>query len=324
QGFERERRWSGRAGDSRAPSRRRGRSRGASGGSAVIWILHDILALDLTKAPFDAGSRCALAAILAFIAALLFGRPFIAHQRRRQRLENTERGDSKRLDELHLHKKSTPTMGGAIILFASTVPALILVGPGGSAVFLLIGLSAALGLVGFLDDWIKLRYPKRKGLSARGKLVLQLAIGVAAGATLLLLPSEIRTGGTVEELGDTLAFPWSSTWVLPLGVLFVPWVAIVVTSTSNAVNLTDGLDGLAIGSSTLVAATLTALALVVGDESMSASLGLFHIEDAGEIAVWGAALCGASLGFLWFNCHPAEIFMGDTGSLPLGGSIGLM
>lgn len=290
----------------------------------VIWLLEALFGADAIGGPWSAGLRAALSLVLAFAVSIGFGRIFIAYQRRKQRLENTVRGDSKRLDALHLHKSSTPTMGGVIIFVASSLPSLLLVGSFGAPVLLLVGIGGALGAIGFADDWIKLRAPKKKGLSPRRKLLAQFCIGAVAGAAVLLLPVEVYESGRQSVIGEALVFPWSASWVLPLGFLFVPWVALVVTATSNAVNLTDGLDGLATGCSILVAATLTVLALVLGDSSASGALGFSYIPAAGEVAVWGASMCGACLGFLWFNCHPAEIFMGDTGSLPLGGTLGLM
>jgi phospho-N-acetylmuramoyl-pentapeptide-transferase len=269
-------------------------------------------------------ARAVVAGIVSFAVALVFGRRFIRSQSRRARVENVHKTDSARLAELHGHKRSTPTMGGVILLVSLAAGVLAGMGPEWQLHALFLATALALGSVGFADDWIKLTSAKRKGLSARTKFSLQLAIGAVAGAVLYALPIDVETARGSEHLADSLLAPWFGAFAVPLGVAFILWVTVVVTSASNAVNLTDGLDGLAVGCSVLVAAALTLLASAVGSPVASAALSITHVPLAREVVVFGGALIGAGLGFLWFNCHPAEVFMGDTGSLPLGGLLGLM
>ena len=159
----------------------------------------------------------------------------------------------------------------------------------------------------------------RKGVSARFKLAVQLALGVGLGSYLYLQPLHLE-----PEIAHGLFVPLGDQIYVPLGIGFVALCALVVAGSSNAVNLTDGLDGLAMGCAVLVALPLAVIAFLTSDPAASAGMGLPHIVEAGELAVLSAGLVGAGLGFLWFNCHPAQIFMGDTGALPLGGTLGLL
>jgi phospho-N-acetylmuramoyl-pentapeptide-transferase len=266
--------------------------------------------------------RAALAALSSFLIALAFGRWFIAFLRRRQVLERAEKGDSARLTDLHRHKSSTPTMGGVILLVATFLATLAWGRLESRAVWLLLAVMLAFGAIGFADDLIKLR-SRRKGLSARFKLFLQLGASALAGAYLYLEPLAVELPGGLPAPGTALFFPFLAEFHLPLGALYILLVIFVTSGASNAVNLTDGLDGLAIGCSTLVAITFVLVALLAGSQESSAFLAMPHVPGCEEVAVVCAALAGAGLGFLWFNCHPAQIFMGDTGSLALGAALGL-
>ncbi len=259
------------------------------------------------------------ACITAYLAALLFGRWFIRHQLERRYLERADKGDSQYLLELHSSKKHTPTMGGFILWFGWLVAALLWGDPGSRFIWLSIATALVLGAVGFADDFVKLKDPKRPGISARAKLAFQLVWGLAVGTYLYFQP-------LLEDPGAarSLYFPLLSGWYMPLGLLFIPLVSLVVTSSSNAVNLTDGLDGLAMGCSILAAMVLVVVAWFSVDPETSAGLRVPFVPGIEEVSVLAAGLVGAGLGFLWFNCHPAQIFMGDTGSLPLGGLLGLM
>ena len=267
--------------------------------------------------------RAALAAIFAFLIAIFFGRWFIRLLKRFGLFEPTEKGDSRRLDTLQSHKDRTPTMGGVILLFSVLVSTLLCADLENRLVHLLLVSTLAFGSLGLVDDLIKLR-SGRKGLSARTKLLCQMVLAGLIGYYLYSQPIEVNYPYGGDDPGTTLFFPFFKSWYLPLGVFYVLLVAMVITGTSNAVNLTDGLDGLAIGCSILVGVTFVTLAFLVGQEGSSAFLEIPHVPGGREVGVFAAALVGGGMGFLWFNCHPAQIFMGDTGSLALGGALGLI
>ncbi len=267
--------------------------------------------------------RAPMAAVFAFFVAVLFGRWFIFFQRRHAAFERTEKGDSERLTTLHRHKGTTPTMGGVILLLAVVVSTLLWAQPGNRLVHLLLVFTLACGMLGFIDDLIKLK-SRRKGLEARTKLFCQILLAGGAGWYLYAFPIDVEYAFGSGELGTTLFFPFFKHWYVPLGIFYVGLVVVVTTGTSNAVNLTDGLDGLAVGCSILVGVTLVLLSFLAGYEHASSFLEIPHVVGSVEVAVFGAAIVGGGLGFLWFNCHPAQIFMGDTGALALGGALGLM
>jgi phospho-N-acetylmuramoyl-pentapeptide-transferase len=290
----------------------------------VLFYLHHLSDLGKLLFPFNvfqyALFRAAMAAITGFLISVVFGKWFIGYLRRRKALERTEKGDSARLVEIHLSKKDTPTMGGIILLLALLTSTLLWARPDRTFTWLLIGFSLALGLVGFVDDYVKLTHAKKKGISARTKFIAQLAIGVAAGLILYsfpLMPAD-------PEGSRAVFFPFFKTLSLPLGVFHILLVVLVTSGSSNAVNLTDGLDGLAIGCAVMVGMTFAVIGFPVGDLQLSNYLYIPHVPDAVEASIFASALVGAGLGFLWFNCHPAQIFMGDTGALPLGGCLGLL
>ncbi len=220
--------------------------------------------------------------------------------------------------ETHLAKAGTPTMGGLIIITSATVSTLLWARL--DNVYTILALVALLwmGGIGFLDDYLKVVSGRPEGLVARYKMIGQTVFGLGLGAFLIFHPiSPYPTTWT--------GVPFFSDWVASFWApAFVVFVAIVVSGTSNTVNLTDGLDGLAAGLTAIVAVTFGILAYVTGRVDTSHYLGLMHLPGAGELTVFAVALAGAALGFLWFNCHPAEVFMGDTGSLALGGAIGVM
>ncbi|MBN1441234.1 MAG: phospho-N-acetylmuramoyl-pentapeptide-transferase [Planctomycetes bacterium] len=265
--------------------------------------------------------RAALAAIIAFAIAVIFGRWFIRRQRSTGALEKASITDSGRLNALHAGKNQTPTMGGVIILVSVPVATLLGGQPGCRWTYLLPAILLAFGALGFVDDSIKLRRGT-KGLKARTKLICQILLGGLLGLYLVAFPIEVQYPHAAGELGTAVLFPFFKHAYLPLGGLFVVLVILVTTAASNAVNLTDGIDGLAIGCSILIGVTFVTLAFLAGYERASDLLQIPHVEGGAEIAVFSCALVGAGLGFLWFNCHPAQIFMGDTGALALGGAIG--
>jgi len=255
--------------------------------------------------------RAAGAMLTALLLAFVVGPPVIA------RLRAKKIGQVIRAETLASHqgKRGTPTMGGLIILLATLIPTLLWARLNNR--FVVVALLATLwtGAIGFLDDYLKVVRRRTEGLVGRYKMFGQAIVGLSVGLFLLLHPiSPLPTEWT------TLPFfsDWH-IWMVP--VLFVPWVMFFVSGFSNAVNLTDGLDGLAGGLSAIAATALGVFAYVMGRVDTSSYLGLFYLPGAGELAIFCVALAGATLGFLWYNAHPAELFMGDTGSLALGGAL---
>ncbi|MBI4612519.1 MAG: phospho-N-acetylmuramoyl-pentapeptide-transferase [Planctomycetes bacterium] len=261
--------------------------------------------------------RAAGAAATAFVVAILFGRPFIGWLRAQGLGENTDKKASDRLTRLHAAKLRTPTMGGVILLVAVGAATLLWARLDNPFTLLALYTILASGLIGFLDDRVKLRR-RRRGISVREKFGLLALVGAIVAALLWW-----STGGIEPDRG-TLVFPFIKDLSVALGVFYLPFAGLVLVGTANAVNLTDGLDGMAAGCVVLVAGTFAVLAYVTGRADYSAYLLIPFVPGGEELAVFAAALAGAGLGFLWFNCHPAEVFMGDTGSLALGGSIGFL
>lgn len=220
--------------------------------------------------------------------------------------------------ESHLGKAGTPTMGGLIIITAATISTLVWARLDNWYTMLAVVSLLWMGAIGLLDDYLKVVRGKTRGLVARYKMIGQWTFGLGLGGFLLWHPisSHPTTWTSVPFFSDLVAaFP---------APLFVIFTAMVVSGSSNAVNLTDGLDGLAAGLTAICATTLGVFAYIAGRTDMSRYLGFFYLEGAGELTIFAVALAGAAIGFLWFNSHPAEVFMGDTGSLALGGALGVM
>ncbi|MFN7942598.1 MAG: phospho-N-acetylmuramoyl-pentapeptide-transferase [Thermoanaerobaculia bacterium] len=255
--------------------------------------------------------RAAMAVATALVLSLVFGPRFIATLRRLSVGQNIRDVGP----QSHQVKAGTPTMGGLLILFAVLLPTLLWANLTNRLVWLAIGVTFAFGAIGFADDFLKVRRRRNLGLTARGKLLAQIVVALGAGLALFLLPSGFK---------PTLVFPFFKEAIVDLGVLYVPFVVVVLVGASNAVNLTDGLDGLAIGATLIAAATYAVFAYVAGNRVVAQYLQVPFVPEAGEVAVFCGALVGASLGFLWFNAHPAEVFMGDVGSLAIGGAIGMV
>ena len=261
--------------------------------------------------------RAAFAAVTAFLICICFGPHFIAFLRRKKVEEDVAKKDSEFLKEHHAGKKHTPTMGGVILLTATLTTMLLWCRLDILFIPLCFFTMLALGAVGFYDDYIKLTHTKADGLSKSEKLIFQFIVGGGVGLCLHWYGE--------QPIATKLVIPFTDAAVWPaLGVLFIFWSAFVMTGSSNAVNLTDGLDGLATLCVTTVAVAFGLIAYFAGHSGIAEHLGIARVRGAEELAVVCAALSGACLGFLWFNAHPAEIFMGDTGSLPLGGLIGLV
>ena len=218
----------------------------------------------------------------------------------------------------HMVKAGTPTMGGVIIIGAAAISTLLWAELTNWYTMIALVSFLWMGAIGFLDDYLKVVQKKTRGLVARYKMVGQWTFGLALGGFLLWNPVSPHptTWTTVPFFSDLAAVFAPAVFVLFTGV--------VVSGSSNAVNLTDGLDGLAAGLTAIAAATLGVFAYIAGRTDTSAYLGFFYLPGAGELTIFAVALAGAAIGFLWFNAHPAQVFMGDTGSLALGGALGVM
>jgi phospho-N-acetylmuramoyl-pentapeptide-transferase len=259
--------------------------------------------------------RAAGATVTALLLAFVVG-PAVIRRLRARKVGQIIRAEG---PASHQSKRGTPTMGGLIILLATIVPTLLWAPVNNRFVIVAMLSILWMGCIGFLDDYLKIVQGKSRGLVAKWKLVGQVSFGVILGVFLATNP--VVSTETIPATGTTLPFfkylvvnfaPW----------LYVAFVTVVITGSSNAVNLTDGLDGLATGLAAISAAAFAGFAYLFGRVDATTYLNLFYLPGAGELAVFCAALMGATLGFLWFNAHPAQVFMGDTGSLAIGGALG--
>jgi phospho-N-acetylmuramoyl-pentapeptide-transferase len=259
--------------------------------------------------------RAAGAMLTALLLGFIVGPPVIA------RLRAKKIGQVIRAETLASHqgKRGTPTMGGLIILLATIIPTLLWAPLTNR--FVLVALLATLwtGAIGFLDDYLKIVEGKSRGLVAKWKLAGQCLFGLALGFYLLNWP--VVSPATLPASATTLPF-FKYTFVKFVPLLYVLFVTFVVTGTSNAVNMTDGLDGLATGLTAIAAAAFAFFAYILGRVDSTTYLQFYYLPGAGELTVFCASLMGAALGFLWFNAQPAQVIMGDTGSLSIGGALG--
>ena len=255
--------------------------------------------------------RAGAAFFTALIFGFLFGKPLINLLRRKQGKGQPIRDDG---PQTHFVKAGTPTMGGLLILSALLVATLLWARLDNPYVWIVLGVTMAFGLIGFADDYAKVTKQNTKGVSTRVRFLLGLVIAAFAGwAATLFHPA---------ELTGQLALPVFKDVLINLGLLFVPFAMIVIVGAANAVNLTDGLDGLAIMPVMIAAGTLGVIAYAVGRADFTEYLDVHYVPGTGEILIFCAALIGGGLGFLWYNAPPAAVFMGDTGSLALGGALG--
>jgi len=262
--------------------------------------------------------RAGAAAITALIISFWLGPKII------RKLREYQIGESAKLEapKTHLAKAGTPTMGGLIVLLAVIIPALLWTDLKNGYILLILFVTITLGVVGFLDDFLKVVRKKPKGLIGKYKIVGQVFVGLVVGSVIYFFPQWIDQTLVPYKSSTTVPFMKNLEW--NLGLFYIPVVIFIITATSNAVNLTDGLDGLAIGTVGIVSGTLAIITYVSGHAVWSQYLTIPFLRGNGELAIYCAAISGAALGFLWFNSHPAQVFMGDTGSLALGGIIGAM
>lgn len=256
--------------------------------------------------------RFAGAILTALVISFIFG-PMVIRKLKELKVGQQVRDDG---PQTHLGKAGTPTMGGLLILIAVTVPTLLWSDLKNPYVWLVLGATLAFGAVGFYDDYLKVVRKKTEGLRAKYKFGWQVLIGLIIGLILYINP--------LDPYKTMLSIPFLKSWVINLAWFYVPFVVLVLVGSSNAVNLTDGLDGLAIGLVGIAAAANAFLVYVTGHKVFAGYLQVMYLPGTGELTVFCGALMGASLGFLWYNAHPAEVFMGDVGSLALGGALGML
>jgi len=262
--------------------------------------------------------RTALAGATALLLSLLLG-PWLIKMLKKYQIGQEIRSDG---PQSHFAKKGTPSMGGILIIGATLLSTLLWGNLGN--VYVLIAMAAMFffGLIGFLDDSLKVRKKQSLGLRAFTKLGLQIVLACALGGVLVYLG--LHNAGPVKPFDLRLFPPFFKSWTPYLGLFYLPWIAFILVGSSNAVNLADGLDGLAIGLTLISAAALTALTYVSGHALWSQYLDLARVRLAAELTVFCGSMTGACLGFLWWNAHPAQIFMGDVGALSLGGTLGII
>jgi len=256
--------------------------------------------------------RTAGAILTALLISIAFGPSVI------RKLTELHVGQPIRDDgpQSHFKKFGTPTMGGILILFAVFSATLLWADLTNRFVWLAIFATLWMGAVGFADDYLKLKRKSSKGLSMKEKLLWQFALGLAVGAYLYIFP--------VDAFTTTLPFPFFKRLMPDLGPLYMLLAALVIVGAANAVNLTDGLDGLATGPVLIASAAFTLFAYIAGHMAVAKYLQVIPVRGASELTIFGGALVGASLGFLWFNAYPAQVFMGDVGSLALGAALAIL
>ena len=258
--------------------------------------------------------RAAYATVTALLISFVAG-PYVIEWLRRLKLGQKIREEG---PASHQSKAGTPTMGGILILLSIVIPVLLWANLTNASIWIMLWVTVTLGLLGFLDDYLRVVKHVRSGLMGRYKLVGQGVVGLVVALGILYL----NPFGAVKE--TTTSLPFVKERLFDLGLLYIPFVILVITASSNAVNLSDGLDGLAIGLVIPPAVAFGALAYVSGNAIFAEYLNIPHLEESGELAVYAGAFVGAAMGFLWYNAHPAQVFMGDTGSLSLGGTLAVL
>ncbi len=255
-----------------------------------------------------------MAAVTSFILCVVFGPPIIRALRRLNIGQYVRKKHVGALSEFHDAKEGTPTMGGTLIIASLLISSLLWCRLDNDYVILVLGGMVWMGFIGFIDDYIKIKNQSAKGLRAITKLLGQVVLALIVGGFVI----------HSSAIGPDLYIPFMKNAVCSLGIFYMLFALLVIVGTSNAVNLTDGLDGLAIGCMLFVSLTYAVMAYMTGNSVLSGYLNIFYLPGSGELTCFCAAMIGAGLGFLWFNSHPAEVFMGDTGSLALGGSIAIV
>ncbi len=264
--------------------------------------------------------RSAGAAITALLISLIFG-PIIIKFLQKKQIGEQSKAELQAVGNHH-SKAGTPTMGGIIVLFSVLLPTLLWANVLNWFVIIIFITTLWLGLVGFLDDYLKVVKKYSKGLIGKYKIVGQFSIGLFIGVLIYFFPDLFSQN--FEQFNTLSTIPFEKNLNFDWGLFYIPMVIFIITATSNAVNLTDGLDGLSIGTVGISALALALIAYFTGNATFSKYLNIIHLSGSGELTIFAASIVGAALGFLWFNSYPAKVFMGDTGSLALGGAIGAL
>lgn len=257
--------------------------------------------------------RTALAGLSALILSLFLGKWFIGLMKKYQVGEQIRPHGPKS----HVNKQGTPSMGGIMIIGATLIPTFLWADLNNTYIWLAVATMLLFGGLGLRDDYLKIIKKKPSGMTIRNKLFIQVLLAAAIGGLLIIL-------GTQGEFNLRLSLPFIKKWMPYLGLFYLPWIMFILVGSSNSVNMADGLDGLAIGLTVISAGAFTALSYIAGNAVWSEYLDILWVPRAAELTIFAGAMAGACLGFLWFNSHPAQIFMGDVGSLALGASIGLI
>ncbi len=258
-----------------------------------------------------------MAAVTTFLLCVVFGPYFIRKLKELKIGEIAKRKDCPSLDQFQQGKEGTPTMGGIFIVGSILLSVFLWADLSNQYILLTIFSCLWLAILGGIDDYLKLIKKGKRGLTKRSKLFWQIVLGCLIGIYSYFNPY-------ISHNPAQLDFPFLKDVILDLGLWYILFVMLIVVGTSNAVNLTDGLDGLAIGCVLMVSITLAILSYITGHLNFSGYLFIPYVAGAGELSIFCAAIIGASLGFLWFNCYPATVFMGDVGSLSLGGTLGVI
>ncbi len=278
----------------------------------LYWLLAPLKEYSILFNPFGYFTvRTALAGISALLLSFVLG-PWVIKMLKKYQIgeEISPYGP-----KTHQNKRGTPSMGGVLIIGSTLIPTLMWADLSNTHVLLAMGNMTLFGILGFWDDFLKIKKHKSRGLVIRQKFVFQVLLAGIIGAVLVYL-------GFQGKFDLHLSFPFFKKWIPYLGWIYLPWIMLILVSSSNSVNLADGLDGLAIGLTLISSSAFTALSYFAGRADWSGYLNIPYVPQAAELTIFAGAMSGACLGFLWFNSHPAQIFMGDVGALSLGGSIG--
>jgi phospho-N-acetylmuramoyl-pentapeptide-transferase len=279
---------------------------------SILYSLQDIFS------PFNVFKyitfRATLAIITSFCLSVIIG-PYLIRELKALNVgENIKKKYCETLYDIQQHKQGTPTMGGILIVFCIIFSTFLWADLSNKFIRLILFTTCWLGVLGFLDDYLKIKNKSSTGLSASVILFGQVTLALLIGVILFLDP----------EFNINIYFPFVKRAIFDVGILFIPFVILVMVGSSNAVNLTDGLDGLASGCMIMVSLAYSIMSYIVGHKFFSSYLLIPYINGAGELTIFCASIFGATLGFLWFNCYPANVFMGNVGSITLGGTIGLV
>jgi phospho-N-acetylmuramoyl-pentapeptide-transferase len=257
--------------------------------------------------------RSGLAIMLSFLISFGIGSKFILYLGKIQKQGQPIREDG---PETHFDKAGTPTMGGIMIVFSTIVTTLLLANLANPYIWIVLFVLLMFSLLGFFDDYTKVSKNNYRGISGKTKLLLQFLVSIIAFAAVQYFAE--------HKYGTMLSFPFLKSFFIDLGYFYFPFAMCVIIGASNAVNLTDGLDGLAIGATIIAVSSFALISYVVGNSIYANYLQIVYVPRVGELTILCSALVGSGLGFLWYNARPAEVFMGDTGSLSLGGTLGII